>query len=402
MGIKKWIVLFLILGMNCSYAKANKEINMVGMKLEDFLSNHNSDEDVVAISAGPKNIYVENGRHAQFFNFDFTIEGLSDKELTIRFIKVAVYDAKDRLLTFRYLNHNAVGTAGIQTIGKSLVQGKEKFDIYNPFYEFPKDLNIHYLRYMFTFFEKKTGKEFYYGNIVIRPVQYKQKTKLAIPLKGLMAITDGHDYYSHHRRFEMSVVKLATDNQFQSNFSRFALDFTLVGKDGNFRKMEENEKYSNYDFHFTDIKKFYTHNADVFSPADGEVVDLVNNLDDLYDRQFDLDKAIKEKRVKDIAGNYVIIKHNDKEFSHLFHLEKGSINVKIGQKVKRGQKLGRIGFSGTAAVYSHLHYQLMNGKDFLKDEAVPFQFSNITLIQGVQKKKLKTAIIDTGDLILNL
>lgn len=401
MSIKIEMVALLFLGIAHVDAKANGRDNMNGMKLEDFLSNHSSEEKLVNIRVEPENAYLEKGRNAQFLNFDFALEGLTDKELVIRFIKVGVYDVKNRLLTFRYLNHNAAETPGIETIGKTIIHGKEKFDIYNPFYEFPKELEIAHLRFMFTFLEQKTNKEYYYGNINVKPIEYKQKVKLCNPLKGLMIVTDGHDYYSHHRRFGMTVVRATTNNSFQSNFSRFAVDLTLVGKDGNLREMTVQEKTSNYDFHFTNIKKFYTNSAIVFSPGDGEVVEVVNDLDDLYNEKFDFEAAIKNNRVKDMAGNLIIVKHNDKEYSHLFHLEKGSIRVKVGQIVQKGQELGRIGFSGTASVYSHLHYQLMNGKDFLKDEALPFQFDDVTLILGNLTKKFKTATIDTGDLILN-
>ncbi|MHA1482875.1 MAG: hypothetical protein ACTSQA_05520 [Candidatus Heimdallarchaeaceae archaeon] len=41
---------------------------------------------------------------------------------------------------------------------------------------------------------------------------------------------------------------------------------------------------------------------------------------DHYDIPFDSAAALKENRVKDLAGNYIIIKHNDSEFSHLYHL----------------------------------------------------------------------------------
>lgn len=394
-------ILILICSLANPLSIASEGKNMTTAKLEDFLSDYTSDEKVISIDVEPSTIYIEKGRNAQFLNFDFLITGLSNKDLIIRFIKVAVYDSKNHLLTFRYINHNAVGTSGINTIGKTLIKGQEKLDIYNPFYEFPKELKIDHLRYMFTFFERETGKEFYYGNTIVRPKFYQQKAKLKIPLKGLITITDGHDFYSHHRRFAMSEVRNVTNNQFQSNFSRFALDFSLIGKDGNLRKMDLNENKMNYDFHFSDIKKFYTHQAEVLSPGDGEIVEVINDQEDMYNQPFDFDKAIKEQRIKDIAGNIVIIKHNDKEFSHLFHFKKGSIKVKIGEKVKRGEKLGEVGFSGTATLYSHLHYQLMNGKDFLKDEALPVQFDNVSILQGSKIKKFKTTTIDTGDFILN-
>jgi hypothetical protein len=388
-------VVFATIAFFCIHAEA------APLQLDDFLSNHVSDEKVVRIRIEPRVVFFESGRNAQYLNFDFALEGLTDKELTIRFIKAGVYDAQNNLLTFRYLNHNAAETPGIETIGRTTIKGKDAFDVYNPFFEFPKDLDISYLRYTFTFFEKKTKKEYYYGDLMVRPLRYTQKVQLTVPLKGLAVITDGHDFYSHHRRFGMTVVRSATQNAIAENFGRYSLDFTHIGPDGNMRAMEEGEKRRNYDFHITNVKKFYSYRARVYAPADGEVVDVVDGLEDLTDGAFDFEKALKQRRVKDLAGNMLVIRHNAREFSHLFHLAKGSVLVKVGQTVKRGQGLGQIGFSGAATTYAHLHYQLMNGKDFLKDEAVPFQFSKVTLMLGPKKQTLSQAALDTGDVILS-
>ena len=384
-----------------AFARTNYAGNEGAMALlTDFLSSYSCAEKVVAISVEPQTVYIEDGREAQNLNFDFALEGLTDRELLISFIKVGVYDETGNLLTFRYLNHNAVETPGIYTIGKYVISGKEKFDIYNPFPAFSKKFKIGYLRYMFTFLDTKTKQEFYYGNIIVKPAVYKQRVKLSLPLKGLLTVLDGHDFYSHHRRFGMTVIRKATNNTMQENFSRYALDLGLIGPDGNLYA-DSRGNNANYDFHFSDIRKSYTNGATVYSPADGEVVDIVDNLDDLYDKPFDFDKALAENRIRDTAGNFIIIKHNDAEFSHLFHLEKGSVKVRPGQKVRRGQELARVGFSGTATVYSHLHYQLLNGKDFLKDDPLPFKFSDINIMVGSDKQHYKAATLDTGDLISN-
>ncbi len=368
-------------------------------KLQGFLSNHESDEKVVDISMEPSSIYFEEARDSLTLNFDFLITGLTEKKLIIRFIKVAVYDQVDNLITFRHLNHNGVGTPGIHTIGKYEIDGQESFDIFNPFHRFPTDIPISYLRYMFTFYEPETKTEYYYGNIIIKPVFYRQKVKLSLPLKGTLTILDGHDYYSHHRRFAMSIVRKVTNGKFSSNFSRYGLDFTILGADGNTRKMKPSQFPDNYDFHFDDVTTFYTHGADVFAPADGEVMEVVNNLEDLYETPFNMDKAIAEDRIQEIAGNYVIIKHNEEEYSHLFHLEQDSIVVSQGDGVTRGQKIGKIGFSGASTTYSHLHYQLMNGINFLSDNPVPFKFSNITLLCGKFEKDYEELSLDTGDIM---
>ncbi len=367
--------------------------------LQGFLSDHESDEKVVDILIEPETVYFEEARDSLNLNFDFLLTGLTDKKLVIRFIKVAVYDESDTLITFRHLNHNGIGTPSIHTLGTYKLNGRETLDVFNPFHRFPVDLPINYLRYMFTIYDSETETEYYYGNVIVNPVVYKQKVKLSLPLKGTLTILDGHDFYSHHRRFAMSIVRSVTNNRFTSNFSRYGIDFTLLGNDGNTRRMKESQYSENYDFHFDDVTKFYTHSADVFAPAEGEIVAIENNLEDLYETPFNMDKAIAEDRIQELAGNYIIIKHNEKEYSHLYHLEQGSIMVSQGDKVTRGQKIGKIGFSGASTTYSHLHYQLMNGINFLKDEPLPFKFSHITLLFGKYEKDYEEVTLDTGDIL---
>ncbi|TFH04512.1 MAG: M23 family metallopeptidase [Candidatus Thorarchaeota archaeon] len=372
---------------------------MTGPMLQGFLSNHESIDKIVDISVEPMPIYYDEARDSINLNFDFLITGLTDKKLIIRFIKVAIYDKSDTLITFRHLNHNGVGTPSIHSIGKYELNGKETLDVFNPFHRFPIDMPISYLRYMFTFYDPETKTEYYYGNITVKPVFYEQTVRLSLPLKGTLTILDGHDYYSHHRRFAMSIVRKITNGKFSSNFSRYGVDFTVLGPDGNTRKMKLSQYAENYDFHFDDVTKFYTHSADVFAPAEGEVVEIVNNLEDLYETPFNLDRAISEDRIQELAGNYVIIKHNEGEYSHLYHLQQGSIIVSKGDKVTNGQRIGKIGFSGSSTTYFHLHYQLMGGRNFLADNPLPFKFSNIVLLCGKHEKKYDELPLDTGDIL---
>ena len=130
-------------------------------KLQGFLSNHESQERIVEITIEPTPIYFEEARDSLNLNFDFLITGLTEKKIVIKFIKVALYDEFDTLITFRHLNHNGVGTPGIHTIGKFEISGKETMDIFNPFHRFPRDMPINYLRYMFTFSDSETKAPYF-------------------------------------------------------------------------------------------------------------------------------------------------------------------------------------------------------------------------------------------------
>ena len=366
--------------------------------LNDFLSSHSSKEEIVSIQIKPEVVYLVEEKDSFTLNFDFMIQGLAERNLIIRFIKVAVYDHKGELITFRHLNHNGVGNPSMHTLGEYTLEGKKKLDVFNPFFSFPKNTLVEYLRYMFTLVDQETEEEFYYGNVLVKPEIYDQEVKLSLPLKGKLVILDGHDYYSHHRRVAISILQEFTDGIFNSNFNRYGMDFSVLGDDGNLREMTEDEKDKNYDFHMTDVKKFYTHEAKVYAPADGKIVVLIDDLEDLYDTPFDFTTAMGENRIKELAGNYIVIKHNEKEYSHLYHLLKGGCKVKLGDFVEEGQEISKVGFSGASNVYSHLHYQLLDGSDMLTAKELPAKFSNILLWQGSEKKKYDELVINTGDI----
>ena len=95
----------------------------------------------------------------------------------------------------------------------------------------------------------------------------------------------------------------------------------------------------------------------------------------------------------------VVIKHNDHEYSHLFHFMRESLEVVEGQEVTSGEMLGRIGFSGAATVYSHLHYQLMDGQDFLVAAALPAKFDGVGFVRGGDRSFVDQTAVNTGDII---
>lgn len=92
----------------------------------------------------------------------------------------------------------------------------------------------------------------------------------------------------------------------------------------------------------------------VLTPYDG----TVTNLEDSFDSWG------SSPEYKDQV-NYLTLEHPRGEFSQLLHLAKGSIKVKVGQKVKRGEVLAQTGFSGWMTA-PHLHFFI-----FHKNSAPP-------------------------------
>ena len=74
-----------------------------------------------------------------------------------------------------------------------------------------------------------------------------------------------------------------------------------------------------------------------------------------------------------LAGNHVMVETRDGPVVAVCHLERGSIQVKLGQRVHRGQTLGRCGNSGNSTE-PHVHLQAIDRVDVRHASALPISF----------------------------
>ena len=115
----------------------------------------------------------------------------------------------------------------------------------------------------------------------------------------------------------------------------------------------------------------------IISPADGKVTGIVNNY------------ATQDKSGNSY-GNYVRIDHGGGIVTLHAHLVKGSVCVKVGDTVKQGQRIGRMGTTGRSNGV-HLHTEVrVNGTR--KD---PQQY-----YYAFEEQALGTSIISGQDKIL--
>lgn len=93
---------------------------------------------------------------------------------------------------------------------------------------------------------------------------------------------------------------------------------------------------------------------DVLAALDGKVVRVRNDMDDHMGTPADLQRV---KHGKKECGNLVSLLHDNKRVTEYCHMKKGSVTVKLGQQVLKGDKLGQVGQSGLAE-FPHLHFSL--------------------------------------------
>lgn len=83
--------------------------------------------------------------------------------------------------------------------------------------------------------------------------------------------------------------------------------------------------------------------------------------------------------IGDAAGDYVALHLPGGRVAFYEHLKPGSVRVKAGDKVRRGQVLGALGFTGDTTG-PHLHFHVADGETPLGGEGVPFAIDRFTLL----------------------
>jgi murein DD-endopeptidase MepM/ murein hydrolase activator NlpD len=78
-------------------------------------------------------------------------------------------------------------------------------------------------------------------------------------------------------------------------------------------------------------------------------------------------------------GNFVILQHAPGEYTEFRHLAAGSVNLKAGDQVRRGEWIGRCGNSGNAGT-PHLHIGFLSSVDPIVTR--PMVFSGYQVLTG--------------------
>lgn len=80
------------------------------------------------------------------------------------------------------------------------------------------------------------------------------------------------------------------------------------------------------------------------------------------------------------VGCFVRIKHDNGYYTLYYHLKSNTISVNVGEKVKKGQKLGIIGTTGHSTGI-HLHFQIDKGGNSTSINPYDYVYNNKQLIE---------------------
>lgn len=203
------------------------------------------------------------------------------------------------------------------------------------------------LRHRLTF-QRDTVTEVLEGTTI--PVE-RAAVAISPPVRGEWAAFNGPSNASGHRR-----LVLALDGHTASG-QRFAIDFLQVDSTGASRRPgTDASKNSNY----------YAWGTELLAVADGVVAATKDSIPENVPGG----RAVKIDMVT-VGGNFVGIDIGGGKYALYAHVQPGSLRVKVGDRVKRGQVIALLGNSGNSTE-PHVHFQIADGPSFLAAEGLPY------------------------------
>lgn len=185
----------------------------------------------------------------------------------------------------------------------------------------------------------------------------KPAVVVAPPLKGRgwVAVNGCCDAITTHRGAVMAV-----NGQLRVP-ERFAIDWIQLDDAG---RMFTGDiaKLSSYRYYGTPV----------LAAADGVVVNLYNGADEQTPGG-----DAQGINADNVGGNMVVVDIGGGAYVFYAHLQRGSLKVKLGDRVKVGQTIGLLGDTGNSTA-PHLHFHVMDSPSPLDANGLPFVFTRFS------------------------
>lgn len=170
---------------------------------------------------------------------------------------------------------------------------------------------------------------------------------------------NGPSNTSGHRRALIPIDGRAYISQ------RFAIDWVEINPDG-----------KTYQGDPADNKNYRAYDHEIHSVADGVVTEtkdgIPQNVPGATSRAVPI-------TLETVGGNHVIVKIGDGIYAFYAHMQPGSLRVKVGDTVSRGQVLGLVGNSGNSTE-PHLHFDICNASSMLGCEGLPYSLTSFEVV----------------------
>jgi Peptidase family M23 len=129
------------------------------------------------------------------------------------------------------------------------------------------------------------------------------------------------------------------------------------------------------------LTSYLSYGRSVIAAADGVVTTAINDLPETTT----IPEPPTPPPIGETVGNAVVLRVAPGVFLLHGHMQPGSVRVRPGQRVKRGDVLGLIGSSGNSTT-PHLHFQVITTPTFFPTDSTPFVFEQFELVGQITKR----------------
>jgi murein DD-endopeptidase MepM/ murein hydrolase activator NlpD len=184
---------------------------------------------------------------------------------------------------------------------------------------------------------------------------------------GWQALSGAGDNNSHHRR---QILVLGGHPALPN---RHAIDWKRTENGASFSGPEG------------DNVSYYSYGKQVLAVANGTVVAIKDGIPDNAPGHVGAE-ALKLS-LETIGGNLVALDLGQGQFAQYMHLQPGSVRVKVGQRVRKGEVLAKVGNSGSS-FEPHLHFEVTTSPSIGVGEGLPYVFDEYeVVIDGVAHRR---------------
>jgi murein DD-endopeptidase MepM/ murein hydrolase activator NlpD len=195
---------------------------------------------------------------------------------------------------------------------------------------------------------------------------YRQKVSYTLPFQGTWWVANGGPDPS-------------TSHSWDLIGQRYAYDFVITDEGGKTHRHDGRR-----------VEDYYAFGAPVLAPADGIVVAVQNRHRDCPW------PGVIDHLAWSALGNYVLIRHANGEYSLLVHLRRGSVRVRPGDRVQRGQVVGECGNSGHSTE-PHLHFQVQDHPNFFLAASLPVRFHRWCRVKEGHRQQVEEGFLVRGE-----
>jgi hypothetical protein len=183
------------------------------------------------------------------------------------------------------------------------------------------------------------------------------------PLRGDWAALNGPSNTSGHRRLILAL------NGGLASAQRFGIDFLRIDSTG---KRMNGDPLKN--------ESYFAYGQEALAVANGTVVLIKDGIPQNVPGPNSRAVPIT---LETVGGNHVVIDIGGGRYAFYAHVQPGSLRVKVGDTVKRGQVLALVGNSGNSTE-PHLHFHIVDGvapgTSTLGAEGVPYAIEQFEVL----------------------